>query len=93
MENEKLDSLMVTALEALKLFVDKERVVMNGQVYIKLGTHNPKMEDEAMWRINEAKHALEDVPELATLMEIRLLEMKQFDAHKRLSAIRGTKNG
>ena len=93
MEKDQLNSVMVTALEALKIFVESQRIVKDEQVFIRLSTHNPRMEDEATWRIVEAKKALEEVPELATLLEIRLLEMQQFDAHKRLNAIRGNING
>lgn len=90
MDHLKLDEIMVTAMEALKLFVEAERKVQpNGEITIVIGNRRgERFEDEAMWRINDAKQALESVPELKNLLEIRVLEMKQADAQKRLSLIR-----
>ena len=92
MENDKLDEILVTAIEALKFFVESPRTVMpNGDVIVKLTKHSGIMEDELMYRISDAKMALQQIPYLATLLEIRVLEIQQHEAQKRLAQLKRNK--
>lgn len=90
--NERLDETLATALHALKILVESKREIrLNGDLTLNLG---PEENYEGIFNseISEAKKVLSDIPEIAVLLELRILEIQKAAAYQRLQKLRG-KNG
>jgi hypothetical protein len=88
MESTQLNQTIVTLMQAFKILSDCPRKMHpDGTVTISLA--RTLLDDQFNNDIFDATRTLHQIPELATMLEIRILEIQTQAAMKRLKAITG----
>lgn len=89
MSDDLLDETIATALQALKILIESPRKVHpNGEVTLSLGLDAGSETIFDHYMIS-AREVISKVPEIAILLELRILEIQRESAYKRLQKLRG----